>query len=63
MYTRTPDDPNGLLLFISLTKCPSKKYLVRGIVLLRHYKALFIKQVFPKFERPTRPYFAFAEGA
>ena len=50
-----PFEPNIFVVLMSAINLLSKKYLVKAKVLLRHCKALFIKQVFPKLWRPVIP--------
>lgn len=47
--------PKGFVSFISGLYLSSKKYLVRRNVWLMHCRALFMKQVLPRFDSPVRP--------
>ena len=47
--------PKGFVSFISGLYLSSKKYLVSRKVWLMHWRALFMKQVLPRFESPVRP--------
>lgn len=50
-----PSFPNLFSLLICSKYVLYRKYEERWKQFYRHYKALFIKQVFPKFLSPTRP--------
>ena len=54
-FTRDPPDPKGLFALISPLYLFERKNWDNLTVWLRHYKPLFIKQVFPKFYNPVNP--------
>jgi hypothetical protein len=51
-----PFNPKGLLVLISGLKRSKRKYLVSSSVFDIHYRAEFMKQVFPRFYRPVLPF-------
>ena len=50
-----PPNPIGFVGFSSSLHREERKYIIRGGVLDKHCKALFIKQVLPRLVRPTNP--------
>jgi hypothetical protein len=50
-----PFIPRGLAVFRSPSYAPLRKTDIMGTVCIKHCRLLFMKQVLPRFCRPTKP--------